>query len=304
MSENKNKNDIKHLVLSGGVTNGLSTYGVLRELCVNNVWTIDNIQSIHCTSVGSIIGMVLLLEYDWEFLDDFLIKRPWGEVFKTDINAYIDAYDKCGLFDISAIDKCIRPLLSAKNIPTDITLQDFYQKTNVDLCIYTVNITTFELVCLSHRTHPEWKLLNSIYASSCVPMFFQPLIHNGEIYIDGGLLANYPLHECIRDTVDVKVDEILGINIYNTQSDIYSKPIEHIPNMMDYMTNILWKAVRTLRSNETEVELTNEIIIPIDGFTLSDLMEFVNVKTHREKLIQKGVLLAQEYIISNSEKTL
>jgi hypothetical protein len=102
----------------------------------------------------------------------------------------------------------------------------------------------------------------------------------------------------------VKVDEILGINIYNTQSDIYSKPIEHIPNMMDYMTNILWKAVRKLRLNETEVELTNEIIIPIDGFTLSDLMEFVNVKTHREKLIQKGVLLAQEYIISNSEKTL
>ena len=74
--------------------------------------------------------------------------------------------------------------------------------------------------------------------------------------------------------------------------------------MMDYMTNILWKAVRKLRLNETEVELTNEIIIPIDGFTLSDLMEFVNVKTHREKLIQKGVLLAQEYIISNSEKTL
>jgi len=300
----KEATKIKHIVLSGGVTNGLSTYGVLRELHNKQVWDIKNIQSIHCTSVGSIIGMVVLLNYDWKFLDDFLIKRPWGDVFKTDLNAYIEAYDNCGLFDISVIDKCVRPLLTANNISMDITLSEFFVKTNVDLCIYTVNMTTFDLVCLSHKTHPDWKLLDSIYASSCVPMFFQPLIQNGEIYLDGGLLANYPLGECIKCT-HAHTDEILGINIYNTQSDIYCKPIEQMPNMMDYMTHLLWNVVRQLRPPNQELDINNEITISVDGFTLYDLLKFVNEKTHRKELIQKGVLLAQEYWYkSNSEQIL
>ena len=36
----ENKNTIKHLVISGGGTYGLSAYGVLRELHKNGFWSL------------------------------------------------------------------------------------------------------------------------------------------------------------------------------------------------------------------------------------------------------------------------
>ena len=41
----ENKNTIKHLVISGGGTYGLSAYGALRELHKKGFWNLSNIQS-------------------------------------------------------------------------------------------------------------------------------------------------------------------------------------------------------------------------------------------------------------------
>ena len=73
---------IKHLVISGGGPNILTLYGALKNLNQNDYWTIENIKSIYGTSAGSLIGLFIILNLEWEELDNYLIKRPWNTVFK------------------------------------------------------------------------------------------------------------------------------------------------------------------------------------------------------------------------------
>jgi predicted acylesterase/phospholipase RssA len=46
---------------------------------------LENIKSIYGTSMGAIIGTILVLNYDWETIDDYLIKRPWNNIYKFDL---------------------------------------------------------------------------------------------------------------------------------------------------------------------------------------------------------------------------
>jgi len=65
---------IKHLVFSGGGPAGLVLYGAAKQL--NNVyWNLNNIESIYGTSIGAFIGIIISLGYDWDVVDDYLIKH-------------------------------------------------------------------------------------------------------------------------------------------------------------------------------------------------------------------------------------
>ena len=57
---------IKHLVVSGGGTYGLSAYGALRELSKRGFWDISNIKSCHATSIGTLILVMILCKYEWD----------------------------------------------------------------------------------------------------------------------------------------------------------------------------------------------------------------------------------------------
>ena len=54
---------------------------MLRECHNRKLWKLEDIETIYGTSVGSIIAVILALDYDWDTLDDYLIKRPWNNVF-------------------------------------------------------------------------------------------------------------------------------------------------------------------------------------------------------------------------------
>jgi predicted acylesterase/phospholipase RssA len=65
---------INHLVLSGGGVVGLVQYGILKQLTKMNIINYKNIKSIYATSIGTYISLIYLLNYKWEWMDDFLIK--------------------------------------------------------------------------------------------------------------------------------------------------------------------------------------------------------------------------------------
>ena len=79
---------INHLVLSGGGPVGLVEYGVLKQLTKLNIINYKNIKSIYATSIGSYIGLIYLLNYKWEWIDDFLIKRPLNKLVGNNLSLY------------------------------------------------------------------------------------------------------------------------------------------------------------------------------------------------------------------------
>ena len=88
---------IKHMVFSGGGPAGLITYGAVKELAEANVWSLHNIQSMYGCSIGAYLAIVLSLGYEWTWLDDYILKRPWEKVFSLTAQSFWDAYEQKGL---------------------------------------------------------------------------------------------------------------------------------------------------------------------------------------------------------------
>ena len=80
---------IKHLVFSGGGPAGLVLYGAAKQLH-NVYWNINNIKSIYGTSIGAYIGIIISLGYEWDVVDDYLIKRPWNNILNIIVYSSVD----------------------------------------------------------------------------------------------------------------------------------------------------------------------------------------------------------------------
>ena len=140
---------IKHIVLSGGGAQGFSFYGFLRETNKAGFWDLKNIKTIHGTSIGAFIGTILCMGFEWDILDDFLIKRPWHTVLKLDIQAYLRVFEKKGMVPKTIYEETMKPLFAAKDIPLNVTMLEFYQITGIELHLYTVELNKLCTVDIS-----------------------------------------------------------------------------------------------------------------------------------------------------------
>ena len=66
-------------------------------------------------------------------------------------------------------------------------MQELFEYTGVDLHIYTVDINSFESVDISHKSHPNWRVIEAVYVSSSLPFIFKPFLKEGT--------SNNPLDE-------------------------------------------------------------------------------------------------------------
>ena len=282
----ENKNIIKHIVISGGGITGFSFYGLLRESSIKGLWNIDNIQSIYSTSVGAIFGTVIALKYDWDTLDDYLIKRPWNSVYHFDMQKLFLVYQTKGIFDKKVIEESFLPLFKGKDISIDITMKDFYEISNIELHLYTTNINDFEKVDISYKSHPDWKLIDAIYSSCSLPILFQPLIKENIWYCDGGIFADYPIKDCIDNGANE--NEILGIcrksnlNINNYLTSDSS--------LIDYLMNIFYKITNILLKSRCDyIKIKNEYAVNSNPISIYQIYLGTSNIDERLRLIQIGV---------------
>lgn len=291
----EDKPNIKHIVISGGGIFGLSVYGVLQELHKADFWKFDNIQTFHGTSVGTIVILFLLLEYDWDTLDNFLIKRPWEKIFNYDVTKCLDLFENCGAFDINIFYKALDPLFKGVDMDINITMKELYEKTNKEFYIYITELNYFTCECISHKTHPDWKVIEAVYASCCLPMIFQPLIKEDKAYIDGGLFLNYPISKCL-DLENVDKSEVLGI--YKDFTDNESnKIISDTSTMIDYL-GVLLKNLISFTNNKKKFDCDYQICMNDIPTTIETMLDFVKSSEYRKQLIYNGKNIGEKFLKS------
>ena len=52
--------------------------------------------------------------------------------------------------------------------------KEFYEINKIDLHIFSTELNKFETVDFSHKTHPDWRIIDVIYCSSALPIVFSP----------------------------------------------------------------------------------------------------------------------------------
>jgi predicted acylesterase/phospholipase RssA len=276
---------IKHLVISGGGVAGFSFYGALRESNKKNIWNIENIESIHGTSVGSLMGVLIALKYDWSTLDDYLIKRPWQNLYKFNLFSIMEGLKKRGIFDIKVMEETFTPLISGKDISIDITMKEFYELTKIDLHIYLTEIHNFECIDVCHKKYPDWKLLDAVYSSCSLPVLFAPILSDGKCYCDGGLLMNYPVSYCVKNGANPK--EILGVSRMNDNSKDFI--INEESSLLDYGLILIYRAMEKLLTPPEKINIGIEYNIISPRLSLYDIINTAASEEERIKLIEAGV---------------
>lgn len=282
---------IKHLVISGGGPIMIQIMSAIQELERKDFLNLENIETIYGTSAGAIIGIMISLKFDWETLNDYIIKRPWHDVFPIKVQNILDAYTKKGIFDIKTIEKCFKPLFDAKDIPLDINMADFYELTKIDLHMFSFEVNEYKLVDISYKTHPDLKLLQAIQMTSALPILVTPVFIEDKCFIDGGIGCNYPLSFCIDSGKEP--DEVLGFK--NKYSDERSY-INRETTLLDYILSFLYKAIFNIHNNYIQPIIKNEVICDASYLTIDVFKSTLSNIDVRRELFEKGKQAANKFL--------
>ncbi|AFD08298.1 putative esterase of the alpha-beta hydrolase superfamily [Solitalea canadensis DSM 3403] len=181
------------LVMSGGGIRGIAHLGVVKALYEEGL----TFSKISGTSAGAIVGAFLANGYQPDFI----------------LNA----------FKVTSLFRYIKPvikgfgLLSLQN--TSILYDQFLPATFEELKIpFVVAATDLGNARIAYFS--SGKLIAPVQASSCIPAVFKPIEMDGKLYVDGGILDNFPV-EVIMDDCDFiigsccnhleKIDSVTGI---------------------------------------------------------------------------------------------
>jgi len=301
----KLSHQINHIVLSGGGPTLLYTLGILRQLSVLNVINRENIKSIYGTSAGAIAGLLISLNVDWEVLFDYIIRRPWHEVFDIKIQNILDVYTRKGLFDKSVFVKCFKPVFGALNIPLTINLYELYELTKIEFHVIAFELNGFKTTNISYLTHPKLEVLDAIHMSCALPLLIEPVFNSAgkECYMDGGVENNYPLNFCLKDGNDK--ERILGIkNVYIRDDEMPPVRGDNITpesNVFDLMMTFIGRALGKMNKDAEQEQIPYEIKCDTKYISLDYLKETFSDAEIRRSLLQKGEQIATDWM--NAQET-
>lgn len=279
---------IKSMVFSGGGQTFFTFYGILKQSSLKNFWKYENIESIYGTSAGAMLSVFFALNIEWEILDNYIIKRPWNKIFDLSIHSLSNIVEHNGLFNKNTVAEIFKPLLSLKEIDENVTLKEFYEITKKDIHIFTSEVNSFKSIDLNHETHPDWKLLDAVYASCCVPLIFEPMVDGSYCYIDGGMLQDFPINEALKKYDDHEIFAIkkYGKEIQNISSDT---------NLIDFVNIMFVKSLKQILNSEKKM-VSNTIFLQDNQVSLEEILSITSSMELRIQSIQNGINYFDDFL--------
>jgi len=313
-------NNIKHIVLSGGGPVGIVQYGILKRLSLENIIKYENIQSIYATSIGGFVALVYLLNFEWSWIDDFFVKRPWENLINFTSYDYINIFYTKGLLNSDFILDAIKPLLLAKDLSLNITLKELFEFSNIDLHLFTTNVNDFKKVDINYKTYPDIKVFEALTMTCAIPVLITPIFYKENYYLDGCIFVNTPFYECLKTEkcnnkeiltlvndkdkpIDIKNPFYKNYKTNNTNIKELTEDINLI-NFLIYLLKIIFNKLLVNENNNTIIKIKNKINIGLNVHHV-DIKYWTHVFTdskEREYLINLGENQAKKYIKKINKK--
>lgn len=207
------------LVLSGNSTNGIVTLGALQYLYDNKLIIPNEIKNFIGTSSGSIISLLLFVGYTPLELLTFTCVEKIFKKFACFNVSNVLLYGK-SLMKFEPIQNILETLIKDKLgfIPTIKQIEQY--NNNKRLFFTTYNLTTNKREYISSDEYGDLLVTHGIQMSSSYPFIFEPYLHNNNLYIDGGIVDNFPIE--FANSIG---ENCLGIITINPFDDVISNNI-------------------------------------------------------------------------------
>lgn len=185
----------KNLVFEGGGVKGIAYIGAMQVLHEKGI--LPAIQRVGGTSAGAINATLFALGYTITEQRNILKKLNfknlmddnWGII--KDINRLIE---KFGWYKGDFFHKWIAGLIKNKLGNQDATFRDLNEAKRPDLYVYGTNLSTRFGEVFSFRHTPTVRISDAVRISMSIPLFFAAFRNiRNDVYVDGGVLNNYPI---------------------------------------------------------------------------------------------------------------
>lgn len=194
---------INNLVLNGGGLKGIGHIGALKYMTEHKL--LKKLKTIAGSSMGGIVGAMYIAGYTPEELLTFMNLLDVSRVISMVPANMLSMF---GFDDGTKVTFVLSKLLEAKNYPGNITLKQFYQRTQIKLIITTVCLNDSDVNYLSYITAPDMELVTALRMTSALPFIFAPIKYKDKLYTDGGCMDNYPIR-----LFDNELNTTIGVHV-------------------------------------------------------------------------------------------
>ena len=211
------KTQIQNLVLEGGGVKGIAYVGAIQKL--HDLGVMEQIKKVAGTSAGAITACLVSLRYTATEIHKI--------VFDLDFKSFEDGkrifriFTKYGIYRGDAFLKWMTQQITSKKdlkLSGKATFADFKAAGCRELKVFATDIYTQKIQEFSFDTTPDTIVAEAIRASMSIPMFFKAWqfsnsIPNDHLYVDGGVLLNFPINTFTKK--GHHIDQTLGLHLDN-----------------------------------------------------------------------------------------
>ena len=188
----------KNLVFEGGGVKGIGFVGALQVLEDKHI--LENIKRFGGTSAGAITALILGLGYTISELEDILSVLDLRK-FKDDtigpIRDIVRLSHGYGWYKGEHFESWIEDIVAEKTGDRNSTFKDIHERMESDnfreIYFQGTNVSTHLVETFSSEKSPDMSIAKAVRISMSIPFFFEAVKWKSNIYVDGGVLDNYPI---------------------------------------------------------------------------------------------------------------
>jgi predicted acylesterase/phospholipase RssA len=193
---------------------------------------------------------------------------------------------------VKEFTETLRPALQGKDMNVSITLQEFYERTGIEVHFIVTELNKFVTVDFNHKTHPTQSLVEACYMSCCYPFVFAPIYRDGGCYADGAIINDYPVNECLRDQKCLN-NEILGIKmLWERKPAILTEK----SSVLQFMSTFFNQMNANLFESRVTKGISNEVVCVSKIFASQDWINCVKDENYRRELMLRGETFANVFL--------
>jgi predicted acylesterase/phospholipase RssA len=243
---NGNYQQIECLVMEGGGIESISFVGALKVLREKGI--LQNIKSVAGSSSGALQALFVALKAPIEEIQDLYVNTDFTTLQDTSplyIKQVFNIFLNYGLDSGSVFVKWLKKNIEKYTGNGEITFEDLYKKTGIEYVVTGTNLNRRKTFFYSELLTPKMKIVDALRISMSIPGYFIPVKVNGEYFIDGGFLNNYPIWY-FDDKYDNPRGKILGLKLMSkgekADSQLYHN-VDTISSFKDYVYSMIVNAL-------------------------------------------------------------
>lgn len=278
---------LKNLAFEGGGVKGVAYAGALQVLSEKGI--LEKIENVAGTSAGAITACLVSLRYSPSAITNTIKNMDLGSF--DDKEGLLKKLHYYGLHPGKTFLEWIKQQISNSGHGFDehATFRDFYDAGCRDLRVYASDIYIHTYKEFSFAQTPDVIVAEAVRASMSIPLYFNAWRFSNNnpddhLYVDGGMLYNYPITAYDKDGKPNM--ETLGLRLENKSETV--KPADFgYGHFMKYVKNTFETLLRAqnIEFHHAPDQIIRSVIIDDFGIGATD---FDIDEATKDKLIASG----------------